>query len=156
MRRTAIILGDRGKRIQDLRAVFVCLRNPYDIAVSTYFYMRENFPHNRYSTRFRMATEMGFEEFWCNDRSDSPPERWLTLGGTVLCNQRFIRFESIREDLRMYAEAFGFRATELPHLNRSGHGHYSDYMTDRSEEAVFQKFRYMFDAGYYARESFSV
>ena len=29
-----------------MQAVFVCIRKPYNIAVSTYFYMRETYPFN--------------------------------------------------------------------------------------------------------------
>lgn len=154
IRRTSIILRGMGRRIEDLRAVFVCIRNPYDIAVSTYFFMRETYARNSKSPRFRMAAELSFEDFWVNDISKSPPERWLTLNGKVLDNQRFIRFESLREDLEALAVEFNFRSAVLPHLNRSRRGHYSDYMTSRAEEAIFTRFEYMFRAGYYRRESF--
>ena len=154
IRRTAVILRERGRRIEDLRAVFVCIRNPYDIAVSTYFFMRETYMQNATSPRFKMAAELTFEEFWKNDISNSPPERWLTLDGRVMENQRFIRFESLREDLSSLAEEFGFRDAELPHLNRSRRGHYAEYMTPVAEQAIFSRFKYLFTAGYYHRESF--
>ena len=154
IRRTSVILRERGRRIEDLRAVFVCIRNPYDIAVSTYFFMRETYIQNTTSLRFRMAAELTFEEFWKNDISKSPPERWLTLNGRVMANQRFIRFESLREDLAQLAVEFSFRDAELPHLNRSRRGHYGEYMTPVAEQAIYKRFEYMFTAGYYRRESF--
>ena len=69
IRRTSKILQGMGRRIEDLKAVFVCIRNPYDLAVSTYFFMREHYERNTSSKRFKMAAEMGFEQFWCNDIS---------------------------------------------------------------------------------------
>ena len=154
MRRTSMILRENGRRIENLRAIFVCIRNPYDIAVSTYFFMRDKFLANRNKLRFRMAVEMTFEDFWCNDPSAAEPERWLTLNGTVLENQRFIRFESIREDLEVFRNEFNFRTATLPHLNQSRRGHYLEYMNAKTEEAIYGRFRYLFEAGYYHRESF--
>ena len=154
MRRTSLILREKGRKIEDLRAIFVCLRNPYDIAVSTYFFMRDTFSENKNNVRFKMAMEMSFENFWCNDPSAAGPERWLTLNGKVLENQRFIRFESMQEDLEIFENEFDFRTATLPHLNPSRRGHYVQYMNTRAEEAIYQRFRYLFDAGYYHRQSF--
>ena len=156
MRRTSLILESMGRDIHNLRAIFVCIRNPYDLAVSTYFFLRRTYAENGGSERFRMASAMGFSEFWCKDISTSPPERWLTLGGEVLPNQHFIRFESLREDLGFLSRKFGFKDAVLPHLNSTTHGHYSEYMTKESEEAVYTRFRYLFDAGHYERESFDL
>ncbi|MCY3813757.1 MAG: sulfotransferase domain-containing protein [Gammaproteobacteria bacterium] len=154
IRRTSIIMREQGRRIEDLRAIFVCIRNPYDMAVSTYFFMRETYVQNAKSPRFKMAAELSFEEFWKNDISKTPPERWLTLNGRILENQRFIRFESLREDLALLALEFDFREAELPHLNQSRRGHYSEYMTPAAERAIYTRFEYMFEVGYYRRESF--
>ena len=152
MRRTAILLRGLGRRIQDLKAVFVCIRNPYDIAVSTYVFMRSTHKDNPNARRFRMASEMSFEDFWCSDLDNMPPEKWLTLNGQVLPNRRVIRFESLGRDLATIATDFGFKDATLPHLNASKREHYSKYMTPRAEAAVFYKFRYLFEAGFYARE----
>lgn len=154
MRRTSLILSAKGRKIENLRAIFVCIRNPYDIAVSNYSFMRETYSDNKNNDRFRMAMEMSFEDFWCNGPSSWESERWLTLYGSVLENQRFIRFEYIRGDLEVFEKEFNFRSATLPHLNASRRGHYSEYMTARAEEAIYQRFRHLFDAGYYHRESF--
>ncbi len=154
MRRTSLILQGMGRNIHDLRGIFVCIRNPYDLAVSTYFFLRRTYAENGGSERFRLASRLSFSEFWCNDISTAPPERWLTLGGEVLPNQYFIRFESLRQDLDFLSKKFEFKDATLPHLNRTSHAHYSEYMTKESEEAVYTRFRYLFDAGYYERESF--
>ena len=153
---TSLILREKGIKVENLRAIFVCIRNPYDIAVSTYFFMRETFFANRNNSRFRMAMEMSFEDFWCNDSSMVGPERWLTLNGTVLENQRFIRFESIRKELEVFENEFSFRKATLPHLNPTWRGEYLEYMSARAEEAIYRRFRYLFEAGYYRRESFNV
>lgn len=154
MRRARILLAERGERIEDKRGIFVCMRNPYDLAVSTYFFMRQTFEHNRTRPRFQRAMAQSFEEFWATGDLTAPPERWFTLRGKVLPNQRYIRFEHMREDLAALAGEFGFGEACLPHLNASRRGHYADYMTDRAEKAIYAHFRYLFDAGHYRRERF--
>lgn len=153
MRKAAAILRGQNRRIHDMKAVFVCIRNPYDVAVSTYFFMRETYRNNLENRRFRSASERSFEEFWTTD-VDNMPQRWLTLNGKVLPNRRIIRYEHLREDLDALAQEFGFRESLLPHLNVGSREHYSVYMTRRAEAAIFEKYRYLFDAGHYVRETF--
>ena len=148
----ARFLEREGKSIHDLRAVMVGIRNPYDLAVSTYFYLRDRARHEPDRPRFQRAASMDFETFWCTEPPTTPPDRWLTLRGKPLANLRHIRVESIAEDLRALADEFHFRDATLPHLNPSKHGHYSEYMTPEVEEAIFTRFRHYFDTGLYARE----
>lgn len=153
MRKAAAALRDQGRRIHDMKAVFVCIRNPYDLAVSTYFFMRETYPFNLENRRFLAASEKSFEEFWLSD-VDNMPQRWLMLNGKVLPNRRIIRYEHLREDLEALSKEFGFRDSALPHLNIGNREHYSVYMTPRAEAAIFEKYRYLFEAGHYVRETF--
>lgn len=148
----AQILESSGKSIHDLRAVFIGIRNPYDLAVSTYSFLRDRAKYQPDRPRFRRAASLDFETFWRTEPPTSPPERWLTLRGRVLPNQRYIRFESIAEDLARFADEFGFREASLPHLNPTQHEHYSAYMTQAVEEAIYTRFRYLFETGLYARE----
>ena len=154
MRMAEELLNAQGKSTRDLSAVFVGIRNPYDMAVSTYFYLRETHRLHADKSRYQMAMDLDFETFWCSDGPSltSPPERWLTLDGEVLPNLRLVRFESIEDDLARFAHEFGFNAARLPHLNSTEHEHYSAYLTPKAEEAIFARFRHFFDAGYYPRE----
>lgn len=154
MRMAQELLSAQGKSIPDLSAVFVGVRNPYDMAVSTYFYLRATHRRHEDKSRYQMAMDLDFETFWCSDGPSltSPVERWLTLDGAALPNLRLVRFESIEEDLARFAREFGFNAAQLPHLNPTDHEHYSEYLTPKAEEAIFARFRYFFDAGLYPRE----
>jgi len=147
-------LAERGRDIGKCRAIIACMRNPYDIAVSTYHFMRKMYPHNR-NPRFKHAATLDFEAFWCTRPPTAPPERWFTVEGNVLANQRYLRFECLADDIKRLAEEFSFKQAALPHLNASSRGDYRDYMTARAEEAVYRHFKFLFDAGYYAREEFS-
>ena len=157
LRQAKAFLAERGRRIEDFRAVFVSVRNPYDMAVSRYCYMRSTYEGNKDKPNFRMAHELPFEEFWTrrNYRANLG-DAFLTLGGTVLENQRFIRFEALEEDLEVIAEEYGFNPATLGHLNGTPHGHYSDFVrTPRCEQAIYERFRYLFDSGMYPRQVLS-
>ena len=148
----ARILESQGKSVHDLKAVFIGIRNPYDLAVSTYFFLRDRAKYHPDRPRFHRAVSLDFETFWRTEPPTSPPERWLALRGAVLPNQRYIRFESIAEDLARLADEFGFRDASLPHLNPTKHEHYSAYLTQGAEEAIHTRFRYLFELGLYTRE----
>ena len=149
------ILAARGMQIESFRAVFVGIRDPYDMAVSRYFFMRKTYKWNQEKPTFRMAHELQFEEFWLNYRANLG-DAFLTLNGKDLENQRYIRFESIQEDLDSISAEFGFNAASLAHLNSTPHGHYSDYVkTPECEQAIYERFRYLFDSGLYRRRAVS-
>lgn len=151
MRRAQIVLNERGKRVQDMSAVFVCVRNPYDMIVSTYFFMRRTFEHNRDRRNFQLANALEFEEF-CEQYEPRGMERWLTLNGRVPDNLRLLRFESLAEDVAAVAAEYGFNPTTLPHLNRTAHGHYASYVrTAACERVIYERYRYFFDSGLYER-----
>ena len=158
VRRAGRMLASRGQRIEDLRAIFTCIRNPYDLAVSTYYFMRNEYlaksVEGEERTHFRAAAELDFEGFWASDVDLAPPEFWMAIDGRVLPNQRFIRFESMVEDLRKFASELGFRHVQLPHLNRGQRGDYRNYMTPRAERAIYERFEFLFRPGFYDRESF--
>ena len=148
------IVDQRRKRIEDMEAVFVGIRNPYDIAVSTYHFLRETYRDNHDKVNFVRANRHTFEEFWCGKEGKARPQKWLTMEGEVPDNLKVIRFENLREDLGALAAEFGFREAELPHLNSSNRGHYREYMTGAVEKAVYKHFGYLFECGYYEREVF--
>ena len=152
MRQAEKYLNGIGKSLEEMRAVFACIRNPYDIAVSTYTFLREHYRHNKGRRNFEAAISNEFDEFW-QQTNYARPERWLTLNGEVLHNQRLLRFETLKEDLNDAARDFEFRRATLAHINKTSHNHYRSYVTTpECEAAIYRNFRYLFDGGVYERE----
>jgi len=153
LRKAATILEqEEGRSLAHLDAIFVAIRNPYDLMVSNYFYMRETYKHNKDRPNFQIANKYPFEEYAVRV-GFAPVERWLTLDGEVPPNLRILRFENLQNDFNRYAEEFGFRRLELPRLNASERNHFTGYITARAEQAIYEKFRFLFDNGYYKRLS---
>lgn len=153
MAQTQALLGQSGRRIEEMEALFACVRNPYDIIVSTYFFMRRTFENNSHRRFFKMANKLDFEGF-CMHFEPRRIEAWLTLEGKRPSNLRLIRFESLTADLSAIAAEYGFNPAALPHLNRTDHGHYSGYIKSAEcERTIYEKYRFLFECGLYRREA---
>lgn len=147
------IIRDHGRSLDDFDAIFVCIRNPYDLMVSNYHFMRKTYKNNRDKDNFRMACELDFSSYCC-EVGMSSPANWMVVDGLEPENLEVIRFEELEADLERYASKYSFTHTPLSRLNVSSHKHYSSYMSKRAEEAVFKKFEYIFNNGFYSREVF--
>jgi len=145
------ILRELGGGVDQLKAVFVATRNPYDLMVSNYHFMRETYQHNQEKRNFQIAHENDFESF-CEKVGVATPKNWMEFNGKPIANLHRIRFEHLAEDLDHCASEYGFNQASIDHLNASRRGHYRDYMTQRSEEAIHRKFRYYFNKKFYTRE----
>ena len=153
LEQSATILRASGKDLASLRAIFVCVRNPYDLMVSNYFYMRKNYKNNSDKGNFKLAANVSFPEY-CARLTTAPPERWITYHGQVPANLRVLQFEQLTQNLKRYSDHFGFPMAKVPHLNATDHEHYLRYITPATERAIYTHFRFFFDHGYYQREYF--
>jgi len=75
--------------------------------------------------------------------------------GSMPAHLDFIRFEQLEDDLSALAERLGFSIEGIPHLNATKHGHFSEYLTPRSEAAIYERFEYFFEVGKYERHHFN-
>ncbi len=150
---SARIIADEGRDVRQMKAIFCCIRNPYDLMVSNYHFMRQTYKENNDRPNFVIAHENNFVDY-CEKVGVSTPRNWMTLNGEQPENLQIICFENLADDLSRYADQFGFNMPQLSHLNASARAHYSEYMCERAEKAIAEKFAYWFDKGYYQRESF--
>lgn len=152
--RSAEIISEAGGDLLSMRGIFCCIRNPYDLMVSNYHFMRQTYDRNKERVNFQIAMENDFVNF-CEKVGVTSPSKWMTLDGREPENLQIIRFEQMNDDLRHYSDKFGFPMPELDHLNASKRAHYSEYMCERSEVAIAEKFEYWFDKKYYERQVFA-
>lgn len=140
--------------ILGLSAIFVTIRNPYDLMVSTYFYMREHFSGENLKRRnFQIANACDFKTF-CSEVGVASPKNWVTLNGEVPKNLEVIRFEKLEDEILRIGEKYNFSEGELPFLNPSSRGNYRDYYDRETGDLVYGKLKYLFDLGCYEREQF--
>jgi hypothetical protein len=141
-------------------AIFVVVRNPYDLMVSNYFFMRRTHASRSRQTRgagpehvkFRFAAEADFASF-CERIPMSDISGWMTLDGRVPDNLEIIRFEALAENFARIGRKYGMKDVALPRRNVSRHDAYQAYMTPDIEEAIHRKLPYLFDQGFYSRDT---
>lgn len=148
----AQILERLGFKLSQFRAVFVGIRNPYDLAYSTYKFQRMTASGAGAPAEFARAANSTFAEF-VEQFSPSDYRLWLQRQKIDLPNVRLIRFESLASDFKALAAEFGFRNPRMPHLNASGGENYLNAMTPALEQTIYEKYRFLFDRGYYPRLS---
>lgn len=149
-----------GRRLDDFCAILAVIRNPYDLEVSRYHYLRMGWHGVRGLARGveqKIAMEGDFEKFALNapyhGRLPARIEEWYEIEGRMPENLRILRFERLEEDLRRVLGEFYPVKAKLPRLNATKHEPYASYLSPRSEEAIYNKYRWLFDRQFYGREA---
>jgi hypothetical protein len=131
---------------------FAFVRNPWDLLVSSYHYLRRNEAHHRHGLVMRLHR---FEEYVDYElrRNRVLQKPFVTDDNGELIVDFVGRFESLHEDFAFVAQTLGI-PVRLGHFNKSEHSDYRSYYNDRLIELVVEHFRddiemfgYAFDDG---------
>jgi hypothetical protein len=153
------LLRTYNTRLRAFKRIIAIVRNPYGMEVSRYFYLRLGHPWDKGPAQ-RLAMERSFEDFALQSpylgRPDTRVDAFYTYEGNVPENMRILRQERLQAELTEVAIQLGWGHIDwsLPNANRTSHGPYREYLTAASEEAIYLRFRWIFDQGYYARVRF--
>jgi hypothetical protein len=124
---------------------FAFVRNPWDWAVSTYCYHREQVAAEAFRKEWpQIALSLehheNFEEWVLHGMYMQDQTSFiLDLHGQVLVDH-IARFESLGEEFGAICRKFGLNCT-LPTTNASEHGYYRDYYSHRMREEVGRRFQ---------------
>lgn len=123
------LLGDEE---WDSYFTFSFVRNPWDRAVSLYFYHRKN------PKRHPLA-QKSFEE-WVYGGGTGTVRKSMSEfvsddNGQIIMNY-IGRYESLQHDFREICDRIGLSGVELPHLNKSRHRGYQKYYNGRTKRIV--------------------
>ncbi len=149
-------LAGEGMDIANLKAVILPIRNPYDLMVSHYGFLRrtyENVPDLRTRPVFKLAAESSFGEFCAQVKavdfaSFLPPD---TLSDRIAVE--FVRFEALQASFSAILTKYGLaQSYALPHLNRADAPKpYADAYDETSKAWVDKKMDAMFRVGNYPK-----
>lgn len=146
-------VAQHGFSLDAFPLILAVLRNPYAIEVSRFVYLQLD--RAREGDRSQgLARSSSFEAFVHEPNPDAlyPIESYLRLDGTQPPNLRVLRLESLDADLARALDAAGIEKTgEVPWLNASPHADYHAYYTRTAEQAVYERYRWVFDNGFYER-----
>ncbi len=145
----------RGRSVGDFAAVFAVMRNPYDLEVSRYHYLRKGHDVDRGRAQ-DLAIDDDFEKYLAEAPffGSFPPrlDRYFRIGDYLPKNLHVLRFERLSTDLAEKLSDFLVEEpVPLPHLNKSDHDDYWRYYDKRCEQLCYQRHRWFFDMSFYQR-----
>jgi hypothetical protein len=152
-------LAGLGRRIEDLEVIIAVIRNPYDLEVSRFHFFRRGhlgirgFAHE-YAEELALSGDFAAFAARAAYHGQLPGriEDWFEIDGRMPPNLRILRFETLDAGLSRALAPFCRIVSPLPQLNASAHAPYKEYLTPEIEEAIYQKYRWPFDRGFYVRE----
>jgi Methyltransferase domain len=149
------LLPQYGYSVPRCPLIITGIRNPYDLEVSRYAYLRRDHCWDR-GWNQALALSSSFEEFVClsngHGGAERPLDAYYLLEGHQPDNLRLLRFESLAADLRDLLADVGLKFEgDIPIVNRTEHLPFESYYTATAEEAVYERYRWVFDRGLYSR-----
>ena len=117
----------------DALFTFAFVRNPWDLHVSLYEYIRRTPIHPGHAF-YKNKTFAEYLETQAEDPAGRQAS-WLSDGSGKLLVKFAGRFERLQDDFRHICEQIGV-APELPHLNRTSRNDYRDYYTAATRDLV--------------------
>lgn len=164
----AAILGPFGKSLSEFSAIITIMRNPYDMEVSRYFHLRKPGAFEVTDER-NLALALPFPEFVAQSRYRTPHpnnpqlefeesiKNYYAMGVVFPDNLKVLRYENLEVELGEQLSELGYGAVTIPKVNISeerGGLNYKNFVNSRRvENAVYEKYRWIFDHGFYPRLS---
>ncbi len=171
------VVARHGFAVERFPLILATIRNPYDLEVSRYTYLRIGYHWER-GPEQELAMSSTFEEYAVKNEQRggiwqtqeltfhdaalgdaAPPDYpnelkdFYTLDGRIPPNMRVIRFENLVPELIDALRAIGVEGHEadVPWVNQSRRDDFRAYYTPRAEEAVYARYCWVFDQGFYPR-----
>jgi hypothetical protein len=122
---------------------FSFVRNPWDLRVSRYFYLRNiEIPYNKRKglKTDTSALDLSFEE-WCECGSWFPDKQGGQFGYLVDENGNmkvdFIgRYETLQKDFNTICDKLNISRHQLSCKNKSNHKHYTEYYSEHTKKII--------------------
>lgn len=147
----------RNMDLTGFERIFAVMRNPYDLELSRYAYLRKNLPQDRGPAQ-NIALENDYKDYLKQAPffGMNPPRLnlYFSMNGALPDNLTVLKFENLNNDIETYMGAYLSSGYKLPFENVSKHKKYQDVYDAECEQLVFERNRWFFEKGFYARESF--
>lgn len=145
------------KKLSSFKKIIATIRNPYSMEVSRYFYLRKGYPWDKGKAQ-KIALDNDFETFAIESpyfgRKSSKIEDYFSIDGITPHNLTPIKQEQLHTDLgKVLAELGVILDTPIPKKNGTKHLGYQHYLTPKAEQAIYQRYQWLFDSGFYQRET---
>ena len=145
----------RNSSITDFELIVAVMRNPYDLEVSRYHYLRRGQAKDSGPAQ-DLAVAGNFRAYLREApfRGATPPrlDRYFTIMGSTPDNLQIIRYEHLQPDVHRLVEPYlAEKNARIPHLNKSEHTHWGDFFDEEAEQLCYERHAWFFDEGFYRR-----
>jgi hypothetical protein len=130
----------------DSMKIVTHIRNPFERAVSLYFWFKLSAPSDGCRFPFKqIAVDCSFPEWvnkWFITENQLSIEDMLCVDGTVPNNVYIVRYENLKEDLKkIYIDQMEMplNVTGFPHVYKTDHDYFYNYYDAETLEAVGRK-----------------
>lgn len=144
-------------KLEDFRVIFSLIRNPYQLIISRYNYLRNIQRHNLDGKAAQLARQGDFKKFVLYAPEQCTINKFLPIGKFEhLTNHKIIRFEDMAETVNELLKEYLSKAIDFSRvINSSGPKDVKKYICDHETEvAIYDRYRVLFENGYYERMDF--
>ena len=140
-------------RLIKFRKILAMVRNPYEIEVSRFHYLRLGREWDRGEAQ-SLAMEGDFADFVRDSTWWFNYEDYYTVDGVTPQNLHIVRYEGFSDTISTDFTSFFQTPFVVEKVNASHKTRYGDYYDEELESHVYRKYQWLFDEGHYPRESF--
>jgi len=138
------------RSLDDFKMIFIVIRNPYDLEVSRYHYLRLGYAWSK-GVAQTLALAGDFSEYVKNSTTFFKLENYILIDGMLPPNLRVLRFETFSREIDITIGEFLAKPLELKHENKTKRASYREYIDEDLEPYIYIKYKFLFDYGFYSR-----
>jgi len=146
------VVRGHGFDLDRFPAILAVLRNPYSLKVSLYTYFQSrDLPNASSQEHIRIARTSDFAAF-VRRKQRTTIHRFFETDGRIPDNMRIIKYEGMVDGIKNELRRLGIPPDrDFPWRNSSFHLDFVRYYDAAIEEAVYNRYRWVFDHGFYDR-----
>lgn len=152
------LLGQYGMRPEDFKLIIILVRNPVDLELSHYRYLRKEKLIKRATTGGAnkimervIAAKKSFDAFARSYLTHYTGELkdFFTLNDHVPENMEIVRMEEMKKVLPNLLRPFQTRSRPLPHRNKSSNPINNIALSNAALKKIYLKYQWIYDHGFY-------
>ncbi|MEQ8517031.1 MAG: hypothetical protein RIC38_15650 [Chromatocurvus sp.] len=141
-------------RVAGFHHILVMVRNPYAMELSRYHYLRKGHAWDQGRAQ-ELALDGDYAAFVDGSRWWFDFRDYYTVDGAVPDNLRIVRQEDYAATLALTCGDSLAQPLQVREMNRSHSLDYREVMDAELEQAIYRKYQWIFDKGFYPRERYA-
>lgn len=145
------------KSIYSFEKIFVVMRNPYDMELSRYSYLKKGNAWDKGIAQ-ELAMNGSFRDYLKKAPffGMNPPriDIYYSINGLLPSNMVVLKYENLNSDIRLFMTKYLNTDKEPERENSSEHPIFLDVYDDELEQLCFQRNKWFFEKGFYSRMTF--